>query len=179
MRFPTTTAAALTGLAYLGLATAADTSSGTSDTVPKSTDASAFLSEVSATPSWATGKYATTLASALYSVETSFVLASDYPSIVDAIWSAASKDGGDGVLASMSSVYWDWDKVTTNDWYTNNVPKALQTEVAHFDSAWDSAFTSVEAKATATGSENAAAARCTGMAVAGVVAGVAAVAGVF
>lgn len=176
----------LAALSSLSLAGAADTSD--SAPVPTSTDASAFLSDVWAgqtdTPTWATGKYATTLASALYSVETSFVLASGYSSIVEAIWSAAKKDGGSEVVESLSASYWDWGAVTTNDWYTKNVPKALQTEVVKYDSAWGSAMTSVYDKvaaATATGSSNAAAApvpRCTGMAVAGIVAGVAAMAGV-
>lgn len=161
------------------LATAADSTTDTS--LPKSTDASSFLSDVwsgqGPTPTWATGKYATTLATALYSLETSFIMRSDYTSIVDAIWSAAEKDGGSDVVASLSASYWGWGAVTTNDWYTKNVPKALQTEVVNYDSAWDSAVTSVEAKATAT--KNAAAPRCTGMAIAGagVAMGVAAFAG--
>lgn len=163
------------GLANLGLASAA---SSTTNAIPSSTDASSYLNEaLTSTPTWATGKYATSLATALYSVETSFGERDDYTSIVDAIWSAASKDGGDKVLASMSASYWNWGDITTDGWYTSNVPKALQTEVLNYDSAWESAITKVEAKATATG--NAAAPRCTGMAVAGVaLAGVAAVAGV-
>lgn len=100
----------------------------------------------------------------------------DYRSIINAIWSAAEKDGGSRVVESMSSSYWDWSGVTTNDWYQDNVPKTYQTAVVQFDEAMDSAFTSVEAKATAT--KNAGAPRCTGMAVAGVALGVAAVAGV-
>lgn len=181
----------LAALSSLSLAAAADTSSDSTFSLPTSTDASAYLSgvwagETGGTPTWATGKYATTLASALYSVETSFELATGYRSIVDAIWSAADKDGGDAVVASLSASYWNWASVTTNDWYAKNVPAALQTRVADFDSAWEGAITSVYgeavATATATGSsENAAAApaaRCTGMAVAGVVAGVVAMAGV-
>ncbi|ROV88914.1 hypothetical protein VSDG_08932 [Cytospora chrysosperma] len=154
--------------------TAADTS------IPKSTDASSFLSDLwsgqTATPTWATGKYATKLATALYSVETSFAGRDDYRSIIDSIWSAAEKDGGSKVVESMSSSYWDWSGVTTNDWYQDNMPKAYQTAVAKFDEDMDSAFTSVEAEVTAT--KNAGAPRCTGMAVAGVALGFAAVAGV-
>lgn len=164
--------------ATAGLAAAAATTTDTT-AIPSSTDASSYLHDaLSSTPTWATGKYATSLATALYSVETSFVDRSDYTSIVDAIWSAAAKDGGDAVVASLSASYWNWGDITTDAWYTKNVPGALQTEVLQYDSAWESAFTKVEAKATATG--NAAAPRCTGMvAAAGVaMAGVAAVAGV-
>lgn len=166
----------------VSLATAASSTTDTS--LPTSTDAASFLSDVWAgqgpTPTWATGKYATTLATALYSVETSFIMQSYYTSIVDAIWSAAEKDGGSDVVASLSASYWDWGAVTTNDWYTKNVPKALQTDVVNYNSAWDAAVTSVEAKATATKNAAAALPRCTGMAVAGagVAMGVAAFAGV-
>ncbi|KUI74504.1 hypothetical protein VM1G_10102 [Cytospora mali] len=164
-----------------GLASLVSAKSTTADTsIPKSTDASAFVSSIfsgqGATPTWATGKYATKLATAMYSVETSFVTRSDYTSIVDAIWSAADKDANSKALASLSASGFDWSAITTNDWYQDNVPKAYQTAVVKYDSAWDSAYSSVEAKAT--GSKNAAAApRCTGMAVAGMAFGVAAVAG--
>lgn len=167
--------AVLLGLASL---VAADTTP-TDTSIPASTDASSFLSEVyegEATPTWATGKYATTLASALYSAQTSFAMRSDYRDIVEAIWSAAEQDGGSSVVESLSASYWNWGAVTTNAWFQDNVPGALQTAVAQYDDAWESVYTSVEAKAT--GTKNAAAPRCTGMAVAGVAAlGVAAVAG--
>ncbi|KAJ0123028.1 hypothetical protein N8I77_010109 [Diaporthe amygdali] len=164
----------------LGLVTLVSADTTPTDTsIPKSTDASSFLSEVyegEATPTWATGKYATTLASALYSAQTSFAMRSDYRDIVEAIWSAADKDGGSSVVESLSESFWNWGAVTTNNWFQDNVPKSLQTAVAQYDDTWESVFTSVEAKAT--GTQNAAAPRCTGMAVAGVAAlGVAAVAG--
>ncbi|ROW10420.1 hypothetical protein VMCG_01807 [Cytospora schulzeri] len=165
-----------------GLSSLVSAKTAASDTsIPKSTDAHSFLSQVysgdaTATPTWMTGKYVTKLATALYSVETSFVMRDDYQSIVNDIWSAAEKDGGSKAVASMSSSGFDWGEITTNTWYQDNVHKKYQTAVVKYDEAWDSAFTSVEAKATATG--NAAAPRCTGMAVAGVALGVAAVAGV-
>lgn len=177
---------ALAAISSAGLAAAAHSSTAAaSAAVPTSVDATSYLSAVwsgqTGTPTWATGRYATTLASALYSVETSFALASGYSSVVDAIWSAAEKgDGGGGAPASLSASGWNWGDITTNAWYTKNVPAAVQTEVARYDSAWDDAIDSVYSEvATATGgSANAAAApRCTGMAVAGVVAGVAAMAG--
>lgn len=174
----------LTTLSSLSLisvaAAAADTTSTTA--IPKSTDASSFLSEeLTTVPTWATGKYATTLASALYSVATSFAESDEYTSIIDAIYSAAAKESdkqATEIVASLEASGWDWGAITTNGWYTSNVPKSYQTAVQKYDSAWDSAYTSVEAKAVATGSKNAAP-KCTGMAVAGVAAfGVAAVAGV-
>lgn len=159
----------LAGLANLGLAQAA-TSTDSPTSLPKSTDASSFLSAVwsgqTATPTWATGKYATTLASALYSIETSFALRDDYTSIVEAIWSAAADDDDDDVVKSLSKSGWDWGAITTNAWYTSGVPGALQTEVRSFDGAWASAVSSVEAKAEATTGTQNAAARCTGLAVA-------------
>ncbi|KAF3759917.1 hypothetical protein M406DRAFT_358649 [Cryphonectria parasitica EP155] len=168
----------LAGIANLGLVLGAATTS--TNSIPKSTQASSYLSDVWAgqgpTPTWATGKYATTLASALYSIETSFGGRSDYTSIVDAIYSAASKGGGANVVSSLSVSQWNWGDITTNGWYTSNVPKSMQTEISKYDSAWESAITKVEAKATATG--NAAAPRCTGMEMVGVAAGVAGVAAV-
>lgn len=178
---------ALAALSGISLATATATTVPLTD-MPTSVDATSFLSAVwsgqTATPTWATGEYATTLASALYSLETSFVLASDYSSIIQAIWSAAEKDGGEKVTQSLDKSGWAWDAITTNAWYTKNVPDALQTRVAGYDSVWDDTVESVysevtAAAATTTGTKNGApAAKCTGMAVAGVMAGVAAVAAV-
>lgn len=162
---------------------AADSTTATDTSMPTSVDAASYISEVwsgeTAGPTWATGKYVTTLASALYSAETSFYQADQYPSIYSAIYSAASK-GDSEAAASLSKSGWDWGSITTNAWYTENVPGALQTAVAKYDEAWDSIINSVYAEAVSTtGSKNAAAApKCTGMAVAGVVAGVAAVAGI-
>lgn len=169
------------GLTSLSPTLAADAITTSAFSIPASTDASSLLFDLGATPTWATGQYATSLATALYSVQTSFAGRDDYMTIIDAIWSAASKDGGSDVVASMSASYFDWGGITEDAWYTQNVPAALQTQVLAYDSAWDSAFGSVQAKATGTGTatENAAAApRCTGMAVAGVAALGAAVVGV-
>lgn len=163
---------------------AAATSTNTASEFPKSTDASSFLSEEFTTvPTWATGKYATTLASALYSVVTSFA-DSEYTSVIEAIDSAAQKYGGDDVLSSIEASGFNWGDITTNSWYSAHVPKDVQSDVSKYDAAWESAYTSVEAVALSTSSSKGVAAaglpRCTGMAqVAGVAAGVAvAVAGV-
>lgn len=175
---------ALAALSSVSLVAAADSSTATSTGMPTSVDATSYLSAIwsgqTDAPTWATGKYATTLASALYSLETSFALASDYSSLIDDIYSAASKDGGSDVTASLEKSGWNWGAITTNAWYTKDVPKAVQTAVAKYDSAWEDSINSVYSKAvTTTGTANAAAVpQCTGMAVAGFAAGVAAVAAV-
>lgn len=149
-------------LTTLTLATAKTTTAPTTTSLPASTDASSFLAAISATPTWATGKYATSLATALYSIETSFLGRADYATIVDAIWSAAVKNNDMKVLESLSASYWNWGDVTTNAWYTANVPGVMQTEIRAYDAAYESAWTEVEATATATGNA-AAGARATGL----------------
>lgn len=119
------------------------------------------------------------LASALYSVDRSFIQRLDYQTIMSAIESAAD-NAGEEVSASVESAAWGWGLVTTNPWYQNNVATAVQTHVLDYNSAWHSAASSVQALATATTSEvapaaAAAAPRCTGVYLAGIAAGVAGV----
>lgn len=166
------------GLASLAFVSAADTfSSSTSSTstsaFPASTDASAYLVNVlgGATPTWATGAYATSLATALYSIQTSFADRSDHTTIISALWSAASAGHVSGAVASLHQGEVPL-AITSQAWFTSNVPAALQTEVVSYASEWEHAIESVGEKATA--SQNAAGPRCTGMAVAGVAFGVAA-----
>lgn len=163
------------GLTSLGLASTTATS--TTSSLPASTDASSYLNNVvnGPIPTWATGAYATSLATALYSVETSFIDRSDYTAIMTALYSAVSKGNAAADLAYLHKSQLPLD-ITSQGWFTSNVPKALQTEVADYAVAWEKAITSIEAKATAT--ENAAGPRCTGIAVAGVAFGVAAIVGV-
>lgn len=161
------------GLSSLALASVTADPASTTLNLPASTDASSYLGNVlgGTTPTWATGAYATSLATALYSIETSFADRSDYISIVNALYSAASKDHEAGAVATLHQGLVPL-AVTSEGWFTSNVPAALQTEVVNYANAWEDAFTSVEAKATAT--KNAAGPKCTGMAVAGVAFGVAA-----
>lgn len=114
------------------------------------------------------------LASALYSVDRSFIQRSDYQTIISAINSAAD-NAGSQVSASVEASAWGWGKVTTNTWYQTRVPGALQTEVLEYNSAWNGAASSVKAIATAAKPSSTAAAppRCTGMVFAGMAAGVA------
>jgi hypothetical protein len=121
------------------------------------------------------------LASALYSVDKSFVQRSDYTAILTAIQSAGEQVGGQ-VSASVEKSAWGWGIVTTNAWYQTAVPGALQTEVVDYNVAWHSAASSVRDLAVATTSQSnaarAAGPRCTGLALAGVAAGVGVVVGV-
>lgn len=177
---------ATTLLAALPFLAATAAAASSSNDIPTSTDASSFLSSVmtDGVPPWATGQYATTLASALYSVETSFAGASRYSSVVNDILSAANRYGSNDDVASLGQSGWNWGDITTNSWYTAHVPKDVQTQVSQYDAAWESVYTSIEAVAIATSTSKGAAAaalpRCTGMVqAAGVAAGVAvAVAGV-
>ncbi|KAI4596799.1 hypothetical protein KJ359_005142 [Pestalotiopsis sp. 9143b] len=130
------------------------------------------------------------LASAIYSVDRSFIQQPDYQTILSAIESAADQ-AGDQVSASVESSAWGWGAVTTNDWYQSAVPTALQSDVLEYNSAWYSAVSSVQALAVATTTnsgpaETAAAATmgaagmgaatslCPGIMLAGLVAGIAA-----
>lgn len=120
------------------------------------------------------------LASALYSVDRSWVQRKDYQTIVSAIEGAADS-AGDQVSASVESSAWGWGVITTNSWYQKDVPTAVQTDVLEYNSAWHSAASSVQALATASSTQAATAApaaaaaapRCTGMVLAGIAAGVA------
>ncbi|KAI0155544.1 hypothetical protein BJ166DRAFT_593758 [Pestalotiopsis sp. NC0098] len=173
----------------------ATTTSSTHMTLPVSTDASSYLAFAfpsgAPQPTWATGEYYTMLASAIYSVDRSFIQQPDYQTILSAIESAADQ-AGDQVSASVESSAWGWGAVTTNDWYQSAVPTALQSDVLEYNSAWYSAVSSVQALAVATttnsgptetaavatmgaaGVGGAATSLCPGMMMAGVVAGIAA-----
>jgi hypothetical protein len=93
----------------------------------------------------------TSLASALYSVESSWQGSPQYTSANAAIYSAAPAD----VKSSIDSSGYYYRSITGQDWYTKSVPQAVQTAVA----GEISAFSSVGAKilGTSTSSGNAAA----------------------
>lgn len=141
--------------------------------LPSSADASAVLSEVfgSSIPSQATGAVATSLASAVYSVELSYYKG-PASSDISAIWSAAAKaTNSPSVVASMGISGWNWGDIATQDWYTANVPTPVQTDVQKFISAIGSAAESVLSTGTSKG--GAAGPKCTGMAMAAAAAGAA------
>jgi hypothetical protein len=146
--------------------------------LPTSTDAAQYLSSAfpigAPQPTWATGEYYNMLATALYSVDRSFIQRSDYQTILSAIMSAAD-NAGSQVSASVEASAWGWGVVTTNTWYQSQVPAPLQTEVLDYNSAWHSAASSVHSLATAAQLSSIAAAplRRTGMLLAGIAAVVA------
>lgn len=108
-------------------------------------------------------KASTSLASALNSVETKWRDTPAYTSAGEAIYSAAPTK----LQPSIATSGYIYEQVTTETWYTKNVPKAVQTAIdGHVSS-----IISVEQKVLGTGTSTskAGAAQQTGMAVAGVV----------
>lgn len=120
--------------------------------LPTSTDAAAYLSHVfpadAPQPTWATGRYYTELATALYDVDRSFEGRADFPTIVSAIYGAGESAGGSAVSASLAASAWGWGQVTTNTWYQTAVPTPYQKDVAAYVSAWHDAENRVLRAAT-------------------------------
>lgn len=77
----------------------------------------------------------TSLASALASVQSTWLDSNKWTSARDAIYSAAPT----AAQASISKSGYQYDALTTQSWYTKNVPKAIQTDVANYGKALDSA----------------------------------------
>lgn len=102
----------------------------------------------------------TALASALFSVQSSWVDSPVYTSVQNAIYSAAPSS----VQASISSSGYIYESITTNAWFTK-VPQALQSAVTSEFSALDNAAESIIGTSTSTGG----AARVTEVALAGAV----------
>lgn len=114
-------------------------------TLPASTDASAYLSEIyspfGGVPTQVTGALATTLASSLYGLEKSWETNSMASSNNAAIWSAAAKDPkASEILQSLDKSGYNYGQVITNDWYAKYVPDAVKSEVAGYNGAWESVF---------------------------------------
>lgn len=102
----------------------------------------------------------TSLASALHSVEATWLDSPAQTSAVQAIYSAAPSD----LKSSIASSGYRYADITTQPWYTN-VPEAQRTAIAKEVEAIESAAAAVVGTATSTGG----AVQRTGMAVAGVV----------
>ncbi|TVY45155.1 hypothetical protein LOCC1_G003869 [Lachnellula occidentalis] len=103
----------------------------------------------------------TALASALYSVQSTWNDSPAWTSAKAAIYSAAPTSA----QSSIDKSGYAFAELTTQKWYTKSVPHAVQTAVAGEVSAIDSAASKVLGTATSKGD----APRQTGMAVAGVV----------
>ncbi|KAK3316948.1 hypothetical protein B0H66DRAFT_535186 [Apodospora peruviana] len=185
MKGLTTTVAIILGAAAAGIARAADPTPTITalDDLPKSTDASAYLSEAysayGGVPPQVTGAVATSLASELYSLELSWASHSMASSDNFAIWSAAAKaTDGSAVWESLSTSGYNYGQITTNAWYSEHVPDDVKSDIAGYNSAWQSAFNKVVVATTTSGNAAGVAgvhqAKCTGMAMA-VAAGVAGV----
>ncbi|KAM7197592.1 hypothetical protein V8F33_005558 [Rhypophila sp. PSN 637] len=128
-------------------------------TLPSSTDASSYLSEIyspfGGVPPQVTGAIATTLASSLFSLEKSWETHTMASSNNAAIWSAAAKDTqASAVLESLDKSGYNYGLVTTNAWYNKYVPEDVKSDIVGYNSAWESVFvniiTGVESTATAT-----------------------------
>jgi len=105
----------------------------------------------------------TALASALESQQSTWLDSSVQTSVNAAIYSAAPSS----VVSSISSSGYTYADIVTQTWFTEKVPKALQTAVQNQISAFDSVAASVIG--TSTSKAGAVAARATEAAVAGVV----------
>jgi hypothetical protein len=109
------------------------------------------------------GAQSTSLASALHSVESSWYDSPAYTSADIAIFSAAPSS----VQSSISKSGYYYKEITTQTWYTKNVPHAVQTAVAAEISAIDSAAAKIIGTPSST--SKGAGARATGLGVAGMV----------
>ncbi|RDL40888.1 uncharacterized protein BP5553_00867 [Venustampulla echinocandica] len=109
----------------------------------------------------------TSLASALHSVQASWFDSPAQTSAYKAIYSAAPSS----LKSSLASSGYRYAQITTQEWYTKDVPKAQQTDLAKEDEALKSAARKILGTSTSTGG----AVQRTGMAVAGVVGAVGAV----
>ncbi|KAG4444005.1 hypothetical protein IFR05_000465 [Cadophora sp. M221] len=80
-------------------------------------------------------KASTSLASALHSVESTWENSDKFTSAIAAIYSAAPS----AAQASLSKSNFVYDALTTQSWYTKDVPKAIQTDIADYRKAINSA----------------------------------------
>ncbi|KAK2760683.1 hypothetical protein CKAH01_05369 [Colletotrichum kahawae] len=144
------------------------------DPLPTSTDAESYLSDHPSLSTVATGTQATSLVSAIYSVEKSWRDEAMYTTMYSHMWSAAAKaTNSPDVVASLAVTGWSYWDTTEQSWWKDDMPEKENKFVSEYMSDWESAYQKVMATATGTGSKGAAP-RCTGMAMAGVAAGVAA-----
>ncbi|KAH7311093.1 hypothetical protein BKA65DRAFT_518585 [Rhexocercosporidium sp. MPI-PUGE-AT-0058] len=80
-------------------------------------------------------KASTSLASALNSVQSTWENSNKFTSAIAAIYSAAPA----AAQASLSKSDFVYDALTTQSWYTKDVPKAIQTDIADYRKAINSA----------------------------------------
>jgi len=132
-------------ISILGSAMPVLCATGEQTVYPTSTDASSYLSHYygnEAIPR--TGALGTTLASALYAVETSFAANGHRASDDAAIWSAAARaTNSPELVASMAVSGWNYRHIVRHDWYKSGVPSNVQEDVISYVSAMNSVQSSV------------------------------------
>ncbi|EXF73766.1 hypothetical protein CFIO01_07394 [Colletotrichum fioriniae PJ7] len=145
-------------------------------TLPTSTAADEYLSQhVKSVPSTVTGAVATSLATALYSVDQKYFNDKEWTTVYSHMWSAAAKatDAPD-VVASMAVNGYSLDTQQEAKWWKDNVPDKDDKWVSSYVSDWQKAWQDNTAATKTSKGGAAGVARCTGMAMTGVAAGVAA-----
>ncbi|KAF9873273.1 hypothetical protein CkaCkLH20_09086 [Colletotrichum karsti] len=142
-------------------------------TFPTSTDADEYLSRLRLSTT-VSGSQATSLASALFSVESKFYNDEKVTTVFSNMFSAAAQaTNSPEVVASLAVSRLTWGVVVDEKWWDDKMPENDDKFVSEYLSDYSEAYAGVMATATETGSKGAAP-RCTGMAMAGVAAGVAA-----
>ncbi|KAL0934105.1 uncharacterized protein CTRU02_210904 [Colletotrichum truncatum] len=142
------------------------------DPLPTSTDAAQYLSDHAGFATTITGAQATSLVSAVYSVDVKYQNDAKFTTMYSHMWSAAAKaSNGPDLVGSMAVGGLDMATMRDENWWKDNVPEKEDKFLADYLSDYQKAANSV--LATKTGSKGAAP-KCTGMALAaaGVAAGV-------
>ncbi|KAF6787055.1 hypothetical protein CMUS01_16480 [Colletotrichum musicola] len=143
---------------------------GVVNALPTSTDAAEYLSDINM-PTTFSGAQATSLASALYSVDLKYLNDEKYTTMFSHMVSAAAKatDGPDRAASIVVNGF-DIASESEEKYWKDNMPSGQKDYVSKYVSEFQAAATKFLATETSKG----AAPRCTGMAVAGVAAGLAA-----
>ncbi|KAF4884157.1 hypothetical protein CGCF415_v015665 [Colletotrichum fructicola] len=93
------------------------------DPLPTSTDAESYLSDHPSLSTVATGTQATSLVSAIYSVEKSWRDEDMYTTMYSHMWSAAAKaTNSPDVVASLAVTGWSYWDTTEQSWWKDNMP---------------------------------------------------------
>ncbi|KAK3381188.1 hypothetical protein B0H63DRAFT_450554 [Podospora didyma] len=164
-------------IAILAIATAvAGVLTQQSSAVPTSVDAESYVSKLyspSPPPAGVTGAKLTSLASALYPLQTSWAAHPMITSDRAALASAASRAADPTSAASIVSDIHDWKAIREHDWYKEFVPCEVKSDIDAYNSAWESAAEKILGTPKPTSTNGAHSAACTGMAMAAAAAGVA------
>ena len=175
MKALTTTALQILAVAIAVVNAAPGPATRSFDNLPTSTDAASYLSDVysayNGVPTEITGPLVTSLASELFSLEHSWethaMRSSDDFAI---LYAAAQGSDASAIVASINSSGYVYGHITTNDWYSQHVPDDVKSDIAGYNSAWESVVMKVLATTTSVSTGGAPAggaqAKCTGVAMA-------------